>query len=156
MEKAERLVLRHRSRLIRVDDIIGNGGDTRGGGRRGTKRTEGKKSGHGKENYMWSRSTTPEERASACAKSSRARRRGQLPGFRVATQPADDSLQRLSACATAARARRHIGKRARRVDRGRKRRLRMKRSEEHTSELQSQSNLVCRLLLEKKKKTDYT
>src|SRR2546430_6531908 len=32
-----------------------------------------------------------------------------------------------------------------RVERGR-------RSEEHTSELQSQSNLVCRLLLEKKKK----
>src|SRR2546430_6959787 len=36
------------------------------------------------------------------------------------------------------------------------------RSEEHTSELQSQSNLVCRLLLEKKKKkknmiiTDHT
>src|SRR5256886_9956976 len=28
------------------------------------------------------------------------------------------------------------------------------RSEEHTSELQSQSNLVCRLLLEKKKTTD--
>src|SRR2546427_5257095 len=28
------------------------------------------------------------------------------------------------------------------------------RSEEHTSELQSQSNLVCRLLLEKKKKPD--
>src|SRR5688572_31144115 len=28
------------------------------------------------------------------------------------------------------------------------------RSEEHTSELQSQSNLVCRLLLEKKKATD--
>src|SRR2546430_8372731 len=27
-----------------------------------------------------------------------------------------------------------------------------KRSEEHTSELQSQSNLVCRLLLEKKKR----
>src|SRR5438270_10659157 len=33
--------------------------------------------------------------------------------------------------------------------RGRQRRG---RSEEHTSELQSQSNLVCRLLLEKKKK----
>src|SRR5205085_10882302 len=32
------------------------------------------------------------------------------------------------------------------------RRLARKRSEEHTSELQSQSNLVCRLLLEKKKK----
>src|SRR2546430_13388448 len=29
----------------------------------------------------------------------------------------------------------------------------LSRSEEHTSELQSQSNLVCRLLLEKKKKT---
>src|SRR2546430_13590722 len=31
-------------------------------------------------------------------------------------------------------------------------RVRTPRSEEHTSELQSQSNLVCRLLLEKKKK----
>src|SRR2546430_11554284 len=30
------------------------------------------------------------------------------------------------------------------------------RSEEHTSELQSQSNLVCRLLLEKKKKNPHT
>src|SRR2546427_3351980 len=30
------------------------------------------------------------------------------------------------------------------------------RSEEHTSELQSQSNLVCRLLLEKKKKNSRT
>src|SRR2546430_9619940 len=29
------------------------------------------------------------------------------------------------------------------------------RSEEHTSELQSQSNLVCRLLLEKKKNLEY-
>src|SRR5260221_10586146 len=31
---------------------------------------------------------------------------------------------------------------------------RANRSEEHTSELQSHSDLVCRLLLEKKKKTD--
>src|SRR2546430_12884840 len=31
-----------------------------------------------------------------------------------------------------------------------------KRSEEHTSELQSQSNLVCRLLLEKKKKKSHS
>src|SRR2546427_4194364 len=31
---------------------------------------------------------------------------------------------------------------------------RQHRSEEHTSELQSQSNLVCRLLLEKKKKSE--
>src|SRR2546430_3702424 len=30
----------------------------------------------------------------------------------------------------------------------------LRRSEEHTSELQSQSNLVCRLLLEKKKTAD--
>src|SRR2546422_10191778 len=30
------------------------------------------------------------------------------------------------------------------------------RSEEHTSELQSRLHLVCRLLLEKKKKTNYT
>src|SRR2546427_5289956 len=33
-----------------------------------------------------------------------------------------------------------------------RRQRRRPRSEEHTSELQSQSNLVCRLLLEKKKK----
>src|SRR2546426_7081847 len=32
--------------------------------------------------------------------------------------------------------------------------LRVKRSEEHTSELQSPCNLVCRLLLEKKKTTN--
>src|SRR2546430_9985368 len=32
--------------------------------------------------------------------------------------------------------------------------LHRRRSEEHTSELQSQSNLVCRLLLEKKKDTN--
>src|SRR5690606_39447195 len=32
--------------------------------------------------------------------------------------------------------------------------LRESRSEEHTSELQSRENLVCRLLLEKKKKKD--
>src|SRR6266850_4577757 len=35
------------------------------------------------------------------------------------------------------------------------RRARAFRSEEHTSELQSPCNLVCRLLLEKKKKTIY-
>src|SRR2546430_12930930 len=34
--------------------------------------------------------------------------------------------------------------------------LKSARSEEHTSELQSQSNLVCRLLLEKKKKKQIT
>src|SRR2546427_4389102 len=35
-----------------------------------------------------------------------------------------------------------------------RRREQRERSEEHTSELQSQSNLVCRLLLEKKKKNN--
>src|SRR5256885_12791499 len=35
-------------------------------------------------------------------------------------------------------------------------RRRMSRSEEHTSELQSPCNLVCRLLLEKKKKNKLT
>src|SRR2546430_11041327 len=35
-------------------------------------------------------------------------------------------------------------------------RIRALRSEEHTSELQSQSNLVCRLLLEKKKTANRT
>src|SRR2546430_12306337 len=40
---------------------------------------------------------------------------------------------------------------ARRAGRVRRRRCRRRRSEEHTSELQSQSNLVCRLLLENNK-----
>src|SRR2546430_6130813 len=39
-----------------------------------------------------------------------------------------------------------------RVDQTRQAGREWRRSEEHTSELQSQSNLVCRLLLEKKKK----
>src|SRR5260221_8444201 len=43
------------------------------------------------------------------------------------------------------------GRRGKRHDDHRKR-----RSEEHTSELQSHSDLVCRLLLEKKKKDLYT
>src|SRR5688572_32107894 len=54
--------------------------------------------------------------------------------------------------------RRHVGSRAagnphRRRGREIPRRRLPSRSEEHTSELQSQSNLVCRLLLEKKKNT---
>src|SRR2546422_7616345 len=39
---------------------------------------------------------------------------------------------------------------------GRSRLRRVARSEEHTSELQSRLHLVCRLLLEKKKKTRHT
>src|SRR2546426_241105 len=45
---------------------------------------------------------------------------------------------------------------ARRLARSRARQPRRKRSEEHTSELQSPCNLVCRLLLEKKKKNKST
>src|SRR2546430_4953540 len=55
-----------------------------------------------------------------------------------------------SAPAAAARAGPDHRPRGGRAGAGRGRR----RSEEHTSELQSQSNLVCRLLLEKKKKKD--
>src|SRR2546427_4045829 len=50
----------------------------------------------------------------------------------------------------------HIGKRNKRRRDSRHSRIHESRSEEHTSELQSQSNLVCRLLLEKKKKTKKT
>src|SRR4051812_49784083 len=45
--------------------------------------------------------------------------------------------------------------RQRRPDRSRGKRGRLSRSEEHTSELQSHVNLVCRLLLEKKKHRTY-
>src|SRR2546430_12254043 len=44
-----------------------------------------------------------------------------------------------------------VSRRGRRPCHGADPRTRFGRSEEHTSELQSQSNLVCRLLLEKKK-----
>src|SRR2546430_7576760 len=47
----------------------------------------------------------------------------------------------------------HIGGEAHQGIPQRERSARGVRSEEHTSELQSQSNLVCRLLLEKKKTT---
>src|SRR2546430_7529232 len=46
---------------------------------------------------------------------------------------------------------RGIGELAAHGAEGEGQRVRRLRSEEHTSELQSQSNLVCRLLLEKKK-----
>src|SRR5207237_2321011 len=50
----------------------------------------------------------------------------------------------------AARAQERVGAHSERG--GHLRRLGQRRSEEHTSELQSHLNLVCRLLLEKKKK----
>src|SRR2546427_7570264 len=60
--------------------------------------------------------------------------------------PHDDDLQRAASLHDARR-------NANRADR---REAADHRSEEHTSELQSQSNLVCRLLLEKKKKKNAT
>src|SRR2546430_9526991 len=50
--------------------------------------------------------------------------------------------------------RHHRGRRWRNVSRHGQQHCRECRSEEHTSELQSQSNLVCRLLLEKKNHPD--
>src|SRR5688572_31064237 len=47
---------------------------------------------------------------------------------------------------------RHFAECSTRATPSRPRLIAHRRSEEHTSELQSQSNLVCRLLLEKKKK----
>src|SRR5438132_2706275 len=56
------------------------------------------------------------------------------------------TLFRSAICTTARSARQPTCRRGRRV-----RSLPVSRSEEHTSELQSHSDLVCRLLLEKKK-----
>src|SRR5690348_17779507 len=75
-----------------------------------------------------------------------ARRAGRAPlrgGRRVAARTQGAALEAAddSARAAAADARQAHG------------RLRRQRSEEHTSELQSPVHLVCRLLLEKKKKT---
>src|SRR5690606_2885102 len=88
---------------------------------------------------------------------------GVLRALAAAQQPGVHALQRELAGAAAraagagARLRRAIsgGRLLRRQNlRPRLRRLlRARRSEEHTSELQSRENLVCRLLLEKKKNT---
>src|SRR2546430_6221787 len=73
-----------------------------------------------------------------------ARRRGRRAGEAT---PSDDarSLRRTDRGQLRVRA----------LQRDVRRRL-LQRSEEHTSELQSQSNLVCRLLLEKKNSSDRT
>src|SRR2546430_3689759 len=62
----------------------------------------------------------------------RASRRGAQPAAELASGATAHATRRLSRWSAVAAARFH-------------------RSEEHTSELQSQSNLVCRLLLEKQK-----
>src|SRR5256885_12477921 len=63
-----------------------------------------------------------------------------------------DALPICRAHACAARSPRASYRSSGRSGRGSRRRWRTRRSEEHTSELQSPCNLVCRLLLEKKKK----
>src|SRR5206468_12344884 len=73
--------------------------------------------------------------ASACA----------CPRGRLCTPSAGDSRPRARHPAARARP-------SRTHTRPRRDRARPRRSEEHTSELQSRSDLVCRLLLEKKKK----
>src|SRR2546427_1821157 len=69
-------------------------------------------------------------------------------GVFLAREPETAPAER-AACAPCAR-RNHLPQR--REGRGKLACAILRRSEEHTSELQSQSNLVCRLLLEKKKK----
>src|SRR2546427_12825024 len=86
-----------------------------------------------------------------------ARTRGRLP--RRAHRPDRAGSRRSVAWLGAGEPRRSGDERAR-AARGGGRRVRdppvQERSEEHTSELQSQSNLVCRLLLEKKKKATFS
>src|SRR5256886_15543409 len=84
-------------------------------------------------------------------------RRGELdlPGQQVAVRVLRELLaENQDAVERCAQLVRHVRQELRLVARGERelRRLLLERSEEHTSELQSQSNLVCRLLLEKKKK----
>src|SRR2546427_4872042 len=67
-----------------------------------------------------------------------------LMGRRYKTEPSISSIASTSVT---------IGASSSAAARGKTSLLNVERSEEHTSELQSQSNLVCRLLLEKKKKS---
>src|SRR2546427_6753643 len=71
--------------------------------------------------------------------------------FRAKARMRDAQVAQPQAQGRRIAARHHGGR-----DAGLLQQLQAMRSEEHTSELQSQSNLVCRLLLEKKKKTKYT
>src|SRR5205807_8706651 len=73
--------------------------------------------------------------------------------FLMIRRPPRSTLFPYTTLFRSARARRPA--RACRCRERRRRRRRPTRSEEHTSELQSPCNLVCRLLLEKKKHTKY-
>src|SRR5690606_41580627 len=74
---------------------------------------------------------------------SQRERLGRLPGRRDREPDRDDE--------DPGEPRRHRAARRRPADPDERPRPRRARSEEHTSELQSRENLVCRLLLEKKK-----
>src|SRR6266571_8707171 len=80
--------------------------------------------------------------------------RSKKPGARTRTALPSDlaDAPQLADQGHGRRLRGQVGRRARDEDR----RPGPRRSEEHTSELQSHVNLVCRLLLEKKKKHNYT
>src|SRR5205085_6895557 len=71
---------------------------------------------------------------------------------RAAARRPPGNLRSTAARSSEARGRSAAARKTRRSWRSRSRAASPRRSEEHTSELQSQSNLVCRLLLEKKKK----
>src|SRR5205085_3571646 len=77
---------------------------------------------------------------------------GFSPGEIAWRKRCPSKLRRRMTRRTQSRLRRSIGPGASGKSCGRSKRSCRPRSEEHTSELQSQSNLVCRLLLEKKKK----
>src|SRR2546430_9140459 len=74
-----------------------------------------------------------------------------LASFRTLRLGAD-TCTRLRWMVTSMRSRQIVSGHARPHGRCRSAHWEQTRSEEHTSELQSQSNIVCRLLLEKKKK----
>src|SRR2546427_5348449 len=70
------------------------------------------------------------------------------------TAPQQPALGAITVCMPAASSTRAVAKLMRGIMAGCTHPASSSRSEEHTSELQSQSNLVCRLLLEKKKKAE--
>src|SRR2546427_5818287 len=76
----------------------------------------------------------------------RSRRTGRLPGAELDPQPREQRRQHDDEPRLDGDEPRGVQLHAQQLE----------RSEEHTSELQSQSNLVCRLLLEKKKKRNRT
>ena len=46
VQKAQRIAAGKRARFFGIDDVVGNGGDTRRGGRNGANRTEGSDDSH--------------------------------------------------------------------------------------------------------------